>query len=891
VPNDNDSSYSSGQGHGLRQVSPAIIIYPSLLTPEILVKGDFIQILMFHKDSPAPLTEENVNWQLKIEEGLDPRKPTTAGPLFKKNVTGYIKMKSYDLDDLLLKTATQFRGLLDKRVIKYYKDRGFDKIYNINIGRTRMSTSGLYNLSWSTIKDQGTPGSKMNLNTVEATGKINPTGWEHQDAYVKQLMEKLNGPKIYGKGLYGFKVERTDRDVRIAEVDFTNPVQSYHPVFYYEKLGQIGVGHLADIHISSRQSILTKSKARVIEYEKKDSSGNKVEADFSKSPPIGPYVSISSLNMKALLDKYGGYAAVDVVIIPGDLIDYIRGVYLGDINDPNNQELGHLSSFDDYKPSIKKIWKTVEINDSVKSRYHRHVDYLTFYSLVIYFYKNWKKPIFVVSGNHDCYQEPYAISPRVLKIVRANEGIPADHNLTIYEAILIFGNTYHRVGQKEFGETFDKDEFLWFYGVLTPFSDFVINFPKQVLVGLAWGDEEDVLGLHPWDWGQGFAGHLPRSDQAISTRQHQILKKAFKYKKRLLLMTHFTFVSYREDVDFSNRKKGDVEFDSSWDAGVHDWGTFETNRKTLYEKYLVDQRTKKGMIHVIFSGHSHRRAVYSILEADYWGDNSVVTTVADYWQFDPAKKAAFPAIIVCDSAGPLPRINRSGEFGGWGSDVPSGCVATFDTTGTLKKLFKIRAMPSTAKDSEVEVNLPNTPKPRFVVALDYMDIIAEKNVVRKFECDYFKKKDEQRGRVRYAFEFWLPGSVVKLIWVKRIIIYAKPPGAGWRKVELSYDRSIKRWVIPSGAPTETFFNDIATIGGRSIFASIKFEGRDWKVRHYDFNSWWNFEIQVEPRNWSGSVPIFSALFGSDDKKYYLRRNKDRAEKPHFGWRKKLGKYK
>ena len=72
-------------------------------------------------------------------------------------------------------------------------------------------------------------------------------------------------------------------------------------------------------------------------------------------------------------------------------------------------------------------------------------------------------PAFLVSGNHDCYWYPYGMSPRVAAktpgdgvfeagdkwyrtsgsgLKRANEGIPADHNLTFYEAILTFGTTF-----------------------------------------------------------------------------------------------------------------------------------------------------------------------------------------------------------------------------------------------------------------------------------------------------------------------------------------------------------------------------------------------------------------------------------------------------------------
>jgi hypothetical protein len=68
---------------------------------------------------------------------------------------------------------------------------------------------------------------------------------------------------------------------------------------------------------------------------------------------------------------------------------------------------------------------------------------------------NWRKPIFLIAGNHENYADIYAISPRTKGTLsdkakeepgsgwrRANEGVPADHNLSIYEACLMYGPDY-----------------------------------------------------------------------------------------------------------------------------------------------------------------------------------------------------------------------------------------------------------------------------------------------------------------------------------------------------------------------------------------------------------------------------------------------------------------
>ena len=107
--------------------------------------------------------------------------------------------------------------------------------------------------------------------------------------------------------------------------------------------------------------------------------------------------------------------------------------------------------------------------------------------------------MFMVTGNHEAYEMPYGISPRVeigswsfnlggremlgldteeyrQEVEKAsqwvkgkgNAGIPADNNLTIYEAILAYGPTYAQIYSSQ---NFKNEQFDWFHTLFTPFSD------------------------------------------------------------------------------------------------------------------------------------------------------------------------------------------------------------------------------------------------------------------------------------------------------------------------------------------------------------------------------------------------------------------------------------
>ena len=354
------------------------------------------------------------------------------------------------------------------------------------------------------------------------------------------------------------------------------------------------------------------------------------------------------------------------------------------------------------------------------------------------------------------------------------------------------------------------------------------------------------------------------------------MKKALALPTKKYLFTHFTFASYIEQIPFARDKEGRIQYDTLWSAGDHDMGTFETNRKPMYEAYLGGRQFDCAL-----SGHSHRRGVYSIMRVDKRGKNSVKTRVMDFEEFGNKPWPRKPAVVVTDSAGPLPRYNKYGYFDGWGSDRAGGGVVTCDPQGSPSK-FEIVAAGAA---------------PRFAVALDYWDVIAgdktwpipNVDVIAKFETKKFKIKDEQAGTVRYQFQFWLNTKLDghdlhKLVNIVEVYLYAFATDDRWYKVQLHYDRTSRTWNTNSAADASTFRRRIATQSERAVFCSVKFSPKKRSLQRYDFDSNWNFEVQIDFSR-SGR---FLGIFGSPThKKYIVERNRKRSEFPDFSWRKKL----
>jgi len=172
-----------------------------------------------------------------------------------------------------------------------------------------------------------------------------------------------------------------------------------------------------------------------------------------------------------------------------------------------------------------------------------------------------------------------------------------------------------------------------------------------------------------------------------------------------------------------------------------------------------------------------------------------------------------------------------------------------------------------------------------VVALDYLDIIAKKAVLVEFVSDKFEIRREKMNDVTYAFRFVVPKEIANLVYVRQMFMYVYATSAEWKRISLTYDRDAKRWIIQGRENVRAFRYHFTTQHERALFFSIQFGCKSDLIAHYDFDSHWNFEFQLDNDTSGGG------LFGkATHKKYIVKRDRKRAEIPDFEWRKKLSKY-
>jgi hypothetical protein len=839
VARQDTNTVRTGHPEGL----PAIILYPVLLTPASVVGNEDLELMLLMREDAGTLTVEDVNRQLKLLPGLDPMKRYADFPLFADDPASHITLESIPFrsgggsSGSSVASHDRFEGLISPYAFSDLLSTGLaGQRFGGPLYRVRISNPPF---PFAVVTDRA--------HNVRAAGKV--TAVETHDLHMRQVIYPRHGPRIAERGMYCFAVG--SRDVSMTHIDLNDPVQAYHPVFLYPSLEFANYGFLSDIHVSSRQQILAKTEARVIDYQ--DASGT--PQDTAVSPHLGPIVNVCSENLKTILRRMGrSGSGVDIVLVGGDLIDYNRNAYA--------RSLRGIST--------TQVWTHLALDDDYQDDYQAYVDFIAFYSIVVDFYRRFGKPIFALTGNHDCYAEPYGISPRV-GWVRANAGIPADHNMTLYEAILSFGETYGEIKDRS---NFKPHWYRWFYTVLTPFSDFAVKLPRQYLTGLGWGYEEDLLDAPGTD--HGF-GHLPRADEPISNAQLALVERAVGSGKKVILFSHFTFVSYMESIPMQPRTEGDVEFDTFADFGDHDLGTFERNRQRLYEEIIARDRR----IQVAFTGHSHRHGLYLVTRADYFGDNSVKTLLYDFPEFATAVReqpdALEPAIIVSDSAGPVPRYNFRGEFQGQGSCAPGGSMVTFDAAGDIAGVRAVSARV----------------KPRFVVAVDFLDVVEEEDVITAFDSDSVSTRDETIGDVeRYAFDVQLNGLVVRLsanrrnpplVTIADLRLYCKPGASDdWERIVMSHDKSAGRWVI-DGSDVRTFRRTMAFHRGSGLFMAVRFQCASAFFRNlYDFDSYWTFPCRVRTRTSGGLV--------WQNRRYFIERTSPEKEVPDFDWRRRLPEY-
>lgn len=355
-----------------------------------------------------------------------------------------------------------------------------------------------------------------------------------------------------------------------------------------------------------------------------------------------------------------------------------------------------------------KLWEALYVDkvSSVQARNKEFpcgIDGLAVYSLLVDFYTQHSKPVFITSGNHEAYEYPYGISPRIGK-KRANDGIAMDHNLTFYEAILLYGPAYKNIVPELMqtigssftcgllgGMNFNSQNFDWFCTVFTPFVDFWQTFKSQTIIGLGWGDGEDYLWNPTPLPGLDEGGLLPRASKSVSKEQKSLVEAALQQNSRdTIFCSHFTVVNYATDTPLS--ATGQVAT-VNYGFSKFEYGAAKDGRTHLHGDWIRNNRFS-----LTLSGHSHRAGLY---KCQFVPSREIVK--APYPQFaspdskeyipehlktqgyhpgsDGAKAAAWGGqtrVLVSASTGPVSKQNREGEMIGYGMEHPAGSRITTD---------------------------------------------------------------------------------------------------------------------------------------------------------------------------------------------------------------------
>lgn len=775
----------------------ASILHPSFLCPTIIKSGEKLKIILLTDDAffnafekakgkvgkkAGPSISGAINRQLKFVDWGNIDKTRLADvPIFKttpeaiENIDVHYLWDLSDISNRVLKNKDEkIFGLIHPKVMEMYVNENLTHGFEITISNHNKS-DGLYDLSWMNYISKD--------NTEDGTGCF----FEKQDKIIESFNKDFRNSNALSCTVGDNKPTFTVPD---NETDIDFQLQAFHPVYISTK-DKLNIGHLTDVHVSSRQHVFTKSKARIIEPI--EGSNSTVQ-----STKIGNMVNTSYESLKNLMEQYGDDEDIDVLVFTGDLIDY---------NCNYNPDNG--AAFE----KTGDIWQAMSFDNlNDENIYPKGIDNLTIYELFRWYYNTYNKPILLTSGNHEAYTLPYGISPRVYtpiedlkntksrsskdskhkknlteiiedhgytmptdvreglveritskyadpqeaiekslelneniysKILekredenykptdsnRANEGIPADHNLTIYEACLMYGKEYDRVvmggfAVGDYNKNFNYKNLDWFYHLFTPLTDYQFSYgDEQTFIGLEWGDDEKFIDIQQGALKnsesraklkeKGFIGYdilgfgvLPQATESVNDEQKMLIEEALKNDTpQKILMSHFTYTNYSLNVALNDEGAVNINGDT---LGIFDYGTFTNNRQYVYDLIVQDK------IQITLSGHSHRAALYQKQRIDDdWkfhvfrriNDKLIVKAIAldkgQYSNIDSDKTV----MLVSACGGPIAVQNHYGELLGCGLDRPSGSYIKNGKMGVFKATNK-------------------TAQPRFAVALDFMDILG-----------------------------------------------------------------------------------------------------------------------------------------------------------------------
>jgi hypothetical protein len=724
---------------------------------------------------------------------------------------------------------------LRQSTLSALQQQGLSHCYQITLTDLPvLQGAGLYEAFWTVRNEQ------------PADGDLDQTYLNSSDRLLRQYVHKHYYGESQSEKQPPLNAYRIDSKRGLSfEADNATPLIARHPI-YIAAAGKskLCLGHLSDVHLSSKQYCYKGKGATVIPG-----------VDEAVSPPIGDMANNNGDNFHDLLQQMG--SEVDAVIITGDLYDHLHNY------DPtllNSDKTG-------------KLWEAMYLEtteDVTKKRrqdFPYGIDGLCVYSLLIDFYNRHKKPVWITSGNHEAYEFPYGISPRILGYP-VNEGVPLDHNLTIYEAILLYGPGYKTVLKKL---NFDEDNFDCFYTLFTPLTDCWQIFGDQCLLGLEWGDGEDI----GWSLVRT-GGTLPRASDSLDQTQQSLVQSALDQNKESILFSHFTVVNYSLKKALSDQGYVNV---GQATLTAFDHGSCTNSRTDFYGRIINHPNLKLSL-----SGHSHRVGLYRfdphyaplgavtgpMVTSGYGlsGQIDVLTggktralhpedAMADSFARDQTR------LLVSASTGPIPKQNHAGEMKGQGMEKPSG--SKIDEAGTIS-LIKGRLKAA---------------QPRFCVACDYIDIMKDGF------WEYFKAVgSDGTFEMKPYWEKIHPNlsTAVKEQMIESVTLYlvgkvnqtctAKPKLQGNETLSIKLGKELKRRM------KENFKVS-------AFFLSIKFSDAGLKnligFKDYDFSSPWNIQVGIYKQGLFKKEVDFPNT-KNDSFKWQIMRHKKHGEIPYFDWR-------
>ena len=766
------------------------------------------------------------------------------------------EMKDEDQMVFLMGDKTKPLGILGKDATKMYLDGGYSALFHLRFMNIPNRDAGMYELNWIACKygigdyaksfhfipeleitlpaftneivagGKKASGQTLLFSATDPASEENPLPQNEinrcQNSYA---LFSTGADKTAQKQKKGQPLPQSNSDKLNALPCMTQTGHLFaprHPVYFCKK-DRLDIGVLADLHISSRQSLYNLVGARVIpgvdaddtpillkegggtdDISRLRQSGQLAPPDPGDSPLIGAMAHENMQSVRELFVKTAQKS--DVVLIAGDMYDHIRNC------DPAKYR--ELAKEDDEACRTGTLWKYMDY-DKYKadySLYPRFIDAMLGLEFIYQAYARGK-PVIFIAGNHEAYEDAYGISPRLIDfedwkifaqdklpvddlsqdemkclftfaedaviqkmsfvevqrcvyehpvlngrfvkaiieffrifweeiknfflqnpivnkllaggITKLNPGIPLDHNLTFYEAILLYGPGYPDV-EKMSGDglgLFRKENFAWLRQFLSPWKDICISYgTKQNILCLDWGTgEKYLLNAMPLIGGDT----LPVAKGALTKLQYELFKERVSETSDSeainILASHFTYAAYTQSVPLINDIyknapasgpvfPGDYPLkknQASGDGRRFDIGTFTDSRNKVW-KALVAER-----IPYIISGHTHRPGLYDI-ELDYTPDRPQgirtmsgmdVPGLDDMKNIDLTQKVnkKNPAVLVSGSCGTYNRQNIRGELGSMGMDKPQAMVLKL------------------AKGNEaVQIIRSAAPPPRIAVVLNYL---------------------------------------------------------------------------------------------------------------------------------------------------------------------------